>query len=124
MWTGIGLQALQQLTGINFIFYYGTQFFKNSGIRDPFLISIATNVVNVGMTVPGIYAVDHFGGRRSMLLVGAAGMAISQLIVAITGTVVGNTNEAAQKVLIAFVCIYSPSSPPFMLCHDACEQTR
>lgn len=30
--TGCGLQALQQLTGVNFIFYYGTSFFKNSGI--------------------------------------------------------------------------------------------
>jgi len=75
-WTGIGLQALQQLTGINFIFYYGyvtlslsprrvraddvhsyrTQFFKNSGITNPFIITIATNVVNVGATVPGIWA--------------------------------------------------------------------
>lgn len=24
LFTGIGLQALQQLTGVNFIFYYGT----------------------------------------------------------------------------------------------------
>jgi hypothetical protein len=26
----------------NFIFYYGTQFFKNSGINNPFIITIAT----------------------------------------------------------------------------------
>ncbi|QRW17038.1 Sugar (and other) transporter [Rhizoctonia solani] len=45
-----------QLTGINFIFYYGTTFFQNSGIKNPFLITIATNVVNVGMTIPGIYS--------------------------------------------------------------------
>jgi SP family sugar:H+ symporter-like MFS transporter len=50
---GIFLQAWQQLTGINFIFYYGTTFFKSSGISQPFLITIATNVVNVGMTIPG-----------------------------------------------------------------------
>lgn len=31
--TGMLLQSLQQLTGINFIFYYGTTFFKNSGIK-------------------------------------------------------------------------------------------
>jgi SP family sugar:H+ symporter-like MFS transporter len=37
--TGIFLQAWQQLTGINFIFYYGTTFFQNSGIKDAFLIS-------------------------------------------------------------------------------------
>jgi hypothetical protein len=45
-WAGIGLQALQQLVGVNFIFYYGTTFFQNSGINDPFLITIATNVVS------------------------------------------------------------------------------
>ncbi len=53
--TGMGLQAWQQLTGINFIFYFGTLFFQNSGIKNPFLITVATNVVNVGMTIPGIY---------------------------------------------------------------------
>jgi len=104
-WTGIGLQALQQLTGINFIFYYGTQFFKNSGITNPFIITIATNVVNVGATVPGIWAVDKLG-RRALLLYGAAGMAISQLIVAAVGVAVDADNQAGQKVLIAFVCIF------------------
>jgi hypothetical protein len=37
--TGIFLQAWQQLTGINFIFYYGTTFFQNSNIKDAFLIT-------------------------------------------------------------------------------------
>ncbi|KAF8757936.1 MFS monosaccharide transporter [Rhizoctonia solani] len=77
--TGIFLQAWQQLTGINFIFYYGTTFFQNSGIKDPFLITIATNVVNVGMTVP---------------------------VLAIIGVTISVENQAGQKVLIAFVCIY------------------
>ncbi|KAI5475107.1 hypothetical protein MNV49_001932 [Pseudohyphozyma bogoriensis] len=105
MWTGIGLQSLQQLTGINFIFYYGTTYFQNSGIANAFIITIATDVVNVGMTVPGIWAVDRYG-RRSLLLIGAASMAISQLIVAIVGTVIGSGNPAGQKVLVAFVCIF------------------
>ena len=48
-WTGIWIQGWQQLTGVNFIFYYGTTFFKASGISNPFLITIATSVVNVGM---------------------------------------------------------------------------
>lgn len=38
VWTGICLQALQQLSGINFIFYYGTTFFRRSGIANPFLM--------------------------------------------------------------------------------------
>ncbi|GAA5881110.1 hypothetical protein JCM5296_000847 [Sporobolomyces johnsonii] len=103
--TGIGLQALQQLTGINFIFYYGTQFFKNSHINNPFIITIATNVVNVGMTIPGLYLIDK-AGRRVMLLIGAAGMVVCHFIVAGVGVGISADNESGQKVLVAFVCIF------------------
>ncbi|CAN9426876.1 unnamed protein product [Alternaria alternata] len=48
--TGCLLQALQQLTGVNFIFYYGTQYFQNAGFRDPFIIQVITNCVNVAST--------------------------------------------------------------------------
>lgn len=103
--TGCLLQALQQLSGVNFIFYYGTSFFQNSGIKNPFVVSLITSCVNVGSTFPGLYLVEKWG-RRNLLLFGAIGMAVCQFIVAITGTVAGIDNLAAQKALIAFVCIY------------------
>jgi peptidoglycan biosynthesis protein MviN/MurJ (putative lipid II flippase) len=59
------------VSGINFIFYYGTTFFKRTGINNPFIITIITNVVNVVMTIPGILIVDK-AGRRTLLLAGAA----------------------------------------------------
>ena len=67
--TGMLLQGLQQLTGINFIFYYGTQYFKNSGITNPFVISMITSAVNVSSTIPGLYAIDKWG-RRPLLFWG------------------------------------------------------
>lgn len=126
--TGCLLQGLQQLTGVvshplnsllrsenlgftnlvlqNFIFYYGTQYFENAGFDSGgFTISVITNVVNVASTVPGLYLVEKMG-RRNLLLMGAIGMAVSQYIVAITGTVAGVENLAAQRAAIAFVCIY------------------
>jgi SP family sugar:H+ symporter-like MFS transporter len=103
--TGCLLQALQQLTGVNFIFYYGTSFFQNSGISNPFVVTMITSCVNVASTFPGLYLVEKWG-RRNLLLFGAVGMAVCQFIVAITGTVAGIENLAAQKTLIAFVCIY------------------
>jgi MFS transporter, SP family, sugar:H+ symporter len=103
--TGIFIQAWQQLTGINFIFYYGTTFFLHSGITNSFLVTIATNVVNVGMTVPGMWGVERFG-RRRLLLVGAIGMCFCEFLVAIVGVTISVTNLAGQRVLIAFVCIY------------------
>ncbi|KAI4863132.1 hexose transporter [Hypoxylon rubiginosum] len=112
--TGMGIQALQQLTGINFIFYYGTQYFKNSGIQDSFTIQVITSCINVVSTLPGLYAVDKLG-RRPLLLWGAVGMCLSQFLVAMLGTLTtgqdaaGNIivyNVAAQKAGIAFVCFY------------------
>jgi len=102
---GIFLQAWQQLTGINFILYYGTTFFSSTGIAYPFLITIIINIVNVGMTIPGILLIDKLG-RRNILIIGASGMLVCEYIIAIVGTVVGQSNDAAQKTLIGFVCIY------------------
>ncbi|KAK3316879.1 glucose transporter-like protein [Apodospora peruviana] len=112
--TGMGIQALQQLTGINFIFYYGTQYFKNSGITNAFTITMITSSINVVSTIPGLYAIDKWG-RRPLLLWGAVGMCISQFLVAMLGTLTTGQaadgtilvfNVSAQKAGIAFVCIY------------------
>lgn len=70
-WCGILVQMFQQLTGVNFIFYYGTSFFVQTGVSSPYLITVATGVMNTGMTIPGIYMVERLG-RRKFLLYGAA----------------------------------------------------
>ena len=122
--SGIFIQAWQQLTGINFIFYCkldvfylimngplifsssdGTTFFQNSGIQNPFLISVATNIVNVFMTLPGMWGIEKFG-RRALLLYGAAVMCVCEFLVAIIGVTISVQNQAGQKALIALVCIY------------------
>jgi MFS family permease len=65
-------------------------------------------------TLPGLYATDTWG-RRPLLLFGAVGMCVSQLLVAILGTTTTGQDAAgniivynldAQKASIAFVCIY------------------
>jgi sugar porter (SP) family MFS transporter len=111
-WTGILLQAWQQLTGINFIFYYGTTFFMQAGIGNAFLIQIIADIVNTVMTIVGVQLIDRVG-RRRLLLIGAVGMCIAEFIIAIVGVTAGQinpvtqaVNKPAQKVLIAFVCIY------------------
>lgn len=57
------------------------------------------------MSVPGMLAADRIG-RRPLMMYGAAGMAVSQLIVAAVGVAVDTSNQAGQKALVAFVCIY------------------
>ncbi|KAF3928569.1 hypothetical protein AA313_de0200680 [Arthrobotrys entomopaga] len=103
LWTGCGLQALQQLTGINFIFYYGTTYFKSSGVSRPFIISLIANIVNVVATIPGLYLVER-AGRAPLLFIGALGMGFCQLIIAVVGLT--TSTDISNKVLIALTCIY------------------
>lgn len=78
---GIGMQAMQQLTGINFIFYYGTVFFKSlphDAVKNPFLISMVATIVNCLTTPLAFYMVERVG-RRRLLIFGGCGMIVSQL---------------------------------------------
>ncbi|KAF1809244.1 monosaccharide transporter [Eremomyces bilateralis CBS 781.70] len=102
---GTSLQMMQQWTGINFIFYFGTTFFQQLGtIDNPFLISLITTLVNVLSTPLSFWAIERFG-RRPLLIWGALGMLICEFIVAIAGTVDGD-NPHTVKAMISFICIY------------------
>jgi sugar porter (SP) family MFS transporter len=102
---GTSLQMMQQWTGINFIFYFGTTFFQELGtIKNEFLISIITTLVNVCSTPLSFYTVEKMG-RRILLIYGAAGMLVCEFIVAIAGTVDGG-NHKTVSAMIAFICIY------------------
>ncbi|KAL2176832.1 sugar transporter-like protein [Thermothelomyces heterothallicus CBS 202.75] len=112
---GAGMQMMQQLTGINFIFYFGTTFFQQLGtINNPFLISLITTLVNVLSTPFSFWAIEYLG-RRPLLNWGALGMFVSQFVVAIVGVTAGRPDvardggggddTAAVRAMIAFICI-------------------
>lgn len=103
MLTGIILQAIQQGSGINFIFYYGVNFFVASGLSNSYLMSFITYAVNSVFTIPGILLVDMVG-RRSLLLIGAAGMCASNYIIGIVGVTADSV--VVNKVMIGFVCLF------------------
>lgn len=110
--TGITLQSLQQLVGINFIIYYGTSYFAENIDQLPsaFILQIITNVINTVMTFPGLYCIDRFG-RRAVLLTGAIGMGTCQYIVAAIGVATPNSAfnpAAAQFAFITFVRLLRP----------------
>jgi MFS transporter, SP family, sugar:H+ symporter len=83
-------------------------------VQSGFVISMITSAINVTSTIPGMYAIDKWG-RRPLLFWGAIGMAVSQLIVAVCGTLstgqrdtgeIFVKNLVGQKASVAFVCIY------------------
>lgn len=116
---GTSLQMMQQWTGVNFIFYYSTPFLKSTGaISDSFLISLVFTLVNVLSTPISFYTVEKFG-RRSILIIGAAGMTVCLFIVAAIGVTVGFNkthldaagNSAADNISavnaqVAFIAIF------------------
>ncbi|CAF9918821.1 hexose transporter hxt1 [Imshaugia aleurites] len=107
---GIVLQALQQLTGANFFFYYGTTIFQATGISNSYVTAMILGGVNFGMTFPGLYVVERFGRRRA-LIVGGVGMTVNFLIFASVGAfALDNANPtatpAAGAAMIVFACLF------------------
>jgi len=78
VWIGIGLAAFQQFVGINIIFYYGEVLWKAAGATEQWAlrINLLTGLVNILATIPAIALIDR-AGRKPLLLVGSAGMAVT-----------------------------------------------
>lgn len=78
VWIGIVLSAFQQLVGINVIFYYSSVLWQSVGINqsDSLLISFSSSIINIVGTFIAISLVDKIG-RRPLLMIGSAGMAVS-----------------------------------------------
>jgi SP family sugar:H+ symporter-like MFS transporter len=65
---GMGIHFLQQWTGINYFFYYGTSIFESAQIYDPYLTQLVLGAVNVFTTFIAVYLVDYWGRRRPLVL--------------------------------------------------------
>ncbi|CAI4874886.1 AHL_G0012030.mRNA.1.CDS.1 [Saccharomyces cerevisiae] len=109
---GIMIQSLQQLTGDNYFFYYGTTVFNAVGMSDSFETSIVFGVVNFFSTCCSLYTVDRFG-RRNCLLYGAIGMVCCYVVYASVGVTrlwpngEGNgSSKGAGNCMICFACFY------------------
>ncbi|WP_375581390.1 sugar porter family MFS transporter [Marivirga tractuosa] len=77
VWAGLGLAVLQQLTGINVIFYYGATLWKAAGFTeaDALLTNVISGSVNIFFTIIAIILVDKLG-RKPLLLIGSLGQAV------------------------------------------------
>jgi sugar porter (SP) family MFS transporter len=78
VWVGILLSVFQQFVGINVIFYYSTVLWQAVGFseQDSLAITVITSVTNIVTTLIAIATIDRFG-RKPLLLIGSAGMAVT-----------------------------------------------
>ncbi|XP_040900166.1 solute carrier family 2, facilitated glucose transporter member 1 [Toxotes jaculatrix] len=97
----IVLQLSQQLSGINAVFYYSTGIFKNAGVTQPIYATIGAGVVNTVFTVVSLFLVER-AGRRTLHLIGLAGMAICALIMTISLSL-GKTQPSLSYLAIVAV---------------------
>ena len=77
-WVGIGLATFQQLVGINVVFYYGAVLWQSVGFSesDALLINVISGGISILACVITVSVIDRIG-RRPLLLVGSAGMALT-----------------------------------------------
>jgi SP family arabinose:H+ symporter-like MFS transporter len=80
---GLIVGVLQQITGINAVYFYATSIFKQTGIGTDaaFSSGVLLSTISVIFTFVAIYLIDRMG-RRPLLLIGTAGIAVSLLLCA------------------------------------------
>ena len=80
---GLIVGVLQQITGINAVYFYATSIFKQTGIGTDasFSSGVLLSTITVIFTFVAMYLIDRMG-RRPLLLIGTAGIAISLLLCA------------------------------------------
>lgn len=78
---GLVIGVLQQITGINAVYFYATSIFKQTGIGTDasFSSGVLLSTISVIFTFVAIYLIDRMG-RRPLLLIGTAGISISLLL--------------------------------------------
>jgi sugar porter (SP) family MFS transporter len=78
VWVGVFLSIFQQFVGINVIFYYSNVLWQAVGFGESqaFVITVITSITNIATTLIAIALIDKVG-RKPLLLVGSAGMAVT-----------------------------------------------
>jgi len=80
---GIVLAVLQQLTGINSVFFYAPMIFEQSGlgVDASFSQAIYVGLTNLVFTIVAILLIDKIG-RKPLLIIGVSGIVISMFVLA------------------------------------------
>jgi SP family arabinose:H+ symporter-like MFS transporter len=112
---GLVVGILQQITGINAVFFYAPVIFEHAGATADaaFEQAVYVGLVNLVFTVVAILLIDRLG-RRPLLMLGTAGIALSMGLLAY-----GFRGEHVEPTLVligvlAFVASFAVSLGPIM----------
>ncbi|QJU56516.1 sugar porter family MFS transporter [Sphingomonas sp. AP4-R1] len=101
--------GFNQLSGINALLYYLNEIFaKAGGSLSPDVQAIIIGVVNAIFTAVGMLLIDRLG-RRTLLLIGSAGMAVCLVVAGLAMTAVA-PGWLVLPALIGFIAFFAPST--------------
>lgn len=95
------VMALQQLTGINYFFYYGSILFSSMGI-DPLLVNLAMSLVNLSGSLASNVIVARVA-KQKLLMIGSTIMTQLLLLYMIFGYL---KNPNLLIAMVTFACIF------------------
>jgi len=109
---GMVLAVLQQITGINAILYYAPEIFKQAGagVSSAFDDTVLIGLINLVFTLVAMCLVDRFG-RRRLLILGPAGMAVSLSMVA-AAFHWNASSDLLLAAILAYVASFAVSMGP------------
>ncbi len=112
LFLGVALAVLQQWSGINVIFYYAKDVFHEAGFKvaDILINIVCIGSVNLIATLVAMRTVDRWG-RRPLMLLGYAGLAILFGILGLEFALGGRGLQVLVLVLAAIAC-YAMSLAP------------
>ncbi|KAJ5679586.1 hypothetical protein N7462_007830 [Penicillium macrosclerotiorum] len=98
-------QMFQQISGINLITYYAATIYEKSigmdGLMSRILAACNGTEYFLASLIP-IFIIEKVG-RRPLMLIGAAGMSISMVVLAVTTSFVGQTKPGIAAAVFLFV---------------------
>ncbi len=82
---GLTIAFFQQITGINAVMYYAPTIFEQAGggTKAAFMQAVVVGLTNLVFTIVAINLIDRLG-RRTLLITGAAGMALALMTLGVT----------------------------------------
>jgi sugar porter (SP) family MFS transporter len=116
MTIGIVIGILQQVSGINAVFFYAPMIFEQSGIgtNAAFMQAALVGLVNLVFTVVAMAAIDRLG-RRPLLVFGLSGIAACMLLLAWGFSAGDGANpRLILFAILGFVASFAVSLGPVM----------